>query len=156
MGWKDFGYQPKNLFLKNDGMTLSEIIVVTLILGIFVLLAILTLKPKYQIAKARDKKRVSDLKKISTGLEDYVGDHPCYPDDVPAGTWVNELEHYMRVPKDPLTGQNYLYEKPQCSHFIVYATLELEETKTYGPNGNYVVTSPNLHLDPTIIPTPIP
>lgn len=136
-------------------MTLSEVMAVTAILGILIILSALTLKPRYQIAKARDSRRISDLKKISTGLEDYAGDHPCYPERV---TWVTELEHYMRVPKDPLTGQPYNYQKPSCSKYVIYATLELETTKTYGTEGNYVVSSANFIVVPTILPTssPIP
>lgn len=147
----------------SSGLTLSEIIVVVAILGLLIILAMQTIKPSYQLAKARDERRVADLKKISTALEDYAGDKDCYPDaiydETKEGCYADQgFGHYLKnIPCDPLTKEPYPYEKPDdaCNKYVVYATLELEKDITYGL-GNYALASPNLLLEPTLLPTSAP
>jgi prepilin-type N-terminal cleavage/methylation domain-containing protein len=140
------------------GLSLTEILVVAAILGILILLAALSIRPSFQIAKANDERRKADLKKISIALEDYAGDHPCYPETI-YGTGCNpsaEMDSYLNpLPCDPGTKQPYVYERPACSQYAVYATLQLEESVTYGQDkGNYALSSANLTVEPTILPTP--
>jgi len=164
MGRKNFKACPKLSFLKDSsGLTLSEIIVTTAILGILIILAIQTVKPSYQLAKARDERRVADLKKISTALEDFAGDKDCYPDSIydetKEGCFSDQgFGHYLQnIPCDPLTKEHYPYEKPDdaCNKYIVYANLELEKEITYGL-GNYALSSPNVRLEPSAAPTSAP
>jgi len=136
-------------------MTLSEVLVVIAILGILILLAAFFIRPSFQIGKAKDAERKSDLKKIATTLEDYATDHGCYP--VVTG-WEDALLPYLKpVPKDPQTGQSYDYTFPageECKKgeetfgvkkFAIFTTLVSEAGTSYS-QGNYVVTSPNYSL----------
>lgn len=140
-------------------MTLSEIIVVVATLGLLILLAVQTIKPNYQIAKANDSRRMADLKKITVGLEDYAGDHPCYPEEIYSGDSCSPASGFRQylnpIPCDPKTKAQYTYVRPECDEFVVYATLELEKEITYGP-GNYALSSSNVRLEPTILPTSAP
>jgi hypothetical protein len=97
------------------------------------------------------------LKKISTAVEDYSGDHPCSPvkvyEDESTCRPATEFAAYLNpVPCDPQTKTPYSYKRldPNCKEYAIYATLELEETITYGAGtGNYVVS--NVRLQPTTI-----
>lgn len=143
---------------KQSGLTLIEAIIVVAILGILILLVTLFLKPQLQLGKARDGRRKADLKKISTALEDYAGDHTCYPEAIyqpeicePA----DEFRPYLNpISCDPLTHTQYGYVRPDgCSQYVIYANLELEETGKYG-SANYALSSSNLRVIPTVFPTP--
>jgi prepilin-type N-terminal cleavage/methylation domain-containing protein len=59
------------------GFTLIELLVVIAIIGILSTLAIVALQNARQ--KARDAKRVSDVKQLVTALELYYGDQTAYP-----------------------------------------------------------------------------
>ena len=156
MGRKNSFFSLKSTSLRtNRGMTLSEVLVVIAILGILILLAAFFIRPSFQIGKAKDAERKSDLKKIATALEDYATDHGCYP--VVTG-WEDALLPYLKpVPKDPQTGQSYTYTAPQgeecikngspfgVKKFAIFTTLKSEAGISY-EQGNYVVTSPNYSL----------
>jgi len=68
----------KNLKL-NKGFTLIELLVVIAIIGILATLVIVNLA--LARTKARDAKRVADLKQIQTALEMYFDDNSKYPQD---------------------------------------------------------------------------
>lgn len=139
-------------------MTLSEIIVVAAIFAILVTLAALSLAPRLQLAKARDSRRKADLKRIALALEDYAGDKPCYPaaiydEDAPGCVASGQIDPYLRqIPCDPQTKEHYSYDSSSCKEFVIYATLELEKEKDYGSGKNYVLSSPNTRVMPTIVP----
>lgn len=64
--------------LKNrKGFTLVELLVVVAIIGLLSTLAVVALGNARQ--KARDAKRVSDIKQIQTGLELFFSDNNSYP-----------------------------------------------------------------------------
>ena len=159
MGRKNSFFSLKSASLRtNRGMTLSEVLVVIAILGILILLAAFFIRPIFQIGKAKDAERKSDLKKIATALEDYATDHGCYP--VVDSNWETALVPYLKpVPKDPQTNHSYTYTFPAgevcekngttvcVKKFAIFTTL-VSETGTSYKQGNYVVTSPNYSLAP--------
>lgn len=59
------------------GFTLVELLVVVAIIGLLSTLAVVALGNARQ--KARDARRVSDIKQIQTGLELYFSDNNSYP-----------------------------------------------------------------------------
>lgn len=151
---------PKIFLLKKDcGFTLIEVIICVGILGVLVLTAVMFVRPAVQFAKMHDAKRKTDLKIIATALEDYLGDHPCYPEEEAINNCNpgQGLQPYLKkIPCDPVTNESYLYKRPDdCQKFVIYADLELEKSISYDL-GNFVVTSPNLHLQATILPTSAP
>jgi len=62
---------------KQKGFTLIELLVVIVIIGILATLATVTLSSARQ--KARDARRVSDVKQVQTALELYYNDAGAYP-----------------------------------------------------------------------------
>lgn len=69
--------------MKKKGFTLIELLVVIAIIGLLATLAVVALNSAR--SKARDSRRVSDVKNISTALELYYNDQSSYP-VVSAGT----------------------------------------------------------------------
>jgi type II secretion system protein G len=72
--------------MKNNkkGFTLIELLVVIAIIGLLSTLSILALNTAR--ARARDAKRVSDVKQIQTALEMYYNDAGAYPTTAATGT----------------------------------------------------------------------
>lgn len=68
----------------NQGFTLIEVLIVVVIIGILATLAIISLTSVR--AKARDSKRISDIKQLQTALELYRGDNNTYPSFLNEGT----------------------------------------------------------------------
>lgn len=62
---------------KRKGFTLIELLVVIAIIGLLSTLAVVALNNARQ--KARDAKRVSDIKQVQTALELYLNDKNLYP-----------------------------------------------------------------------------
>ncbi|MBU4347365.1 prepilin-type N-terminal cleavage/methylation domain-containing protein [Patescibacteria group bacterium] len=91
--------------MKNNkkGFTLVELLVVIAIIGLLSTLAVVALNNARQ--KARDARRVSDVKQIQTALELYYNDEGGYPNTVVTGsaiTGATSLVTYMNaVPGNP-------------------------------------------------------
>ena len=65
--------------LKNKkGFTLIELLVVIAIIGLLSTLAVVALTSAR--TKARDSKRVADMKQLQTAMELYYSDNAAYPD----------------------------------------------------------------------------
>ena len=122
--------------MNKKGFTLIELLVVIAIIGLLSTLAVVALGNARQ--KARDARRLSDLKQLQTALELYYTDQTAYP----AGSGVTLgagnyaclgtsglgatgcAGAYMgAVPKDPLTTQDYVYTAASSSYSVT-ATLE--------------------------------
>ena len=98
--------------MNKKGFTLIELLVVIAIIGLLSTLAVVALGSAR--VKARDSKRVSDLKQVQTALELYYTDQNAYGCANP----------YMgQVPKDPTSGQHYIYTAAAGSYTIT-ANLE--------------------------------
>ncbi len=67
------------------GFTLIELLVVVAIMGMLAALAVVSLNNARQ--RARDARRVSDIKQIQTALELYFLDNDTYPDGT--STWIS-------------------------------------------------------------------
>ena len=85
------------------GFTLIELLVVIAIIGVLSTLAVVALGSAR--AKARDSKRMSDLKQIGTALELFYADNGSYPVDITPGNGLVSPDGssvYMReIPSNP-------------------------------------------------------
>jgi len=121
------------------------------------IIALLTVfKPQTQLLKSKDARRKADLSVISKALEDYLNDNPCYPEEsifASCGPANTGFSPYLKIiPCDPITKKPYLYERPECQKYVIFADLGVENQNiTYSGKGNYVVTSTNYRLNPIII-----
>jgi len=147
----------KDSYSGRKGFTLIEAVSTLAILAIIMIAVLVVLNPQKQIMKAKDSQRKTDVKKISKALEDYLNDHPCYPE---VGVFLDcggdGFRPYLsKIPCDPVTKQPYLYQRPECQKFAVFAALITENQTVVYPNTegyNYVVTSPNYRLVPKVTP----
>ncbi len=122
--------------MNKRGFTLIELLVVIAIIGLLSTLAVVALGSARQ--KARDSKRLADLKQVQTALELYYTDQTSYPSGnaltlgtgnaacLSATGWeaTGCANPYMaQVPADPLSTQSYAYTAASSSYTIT-ATLE--------------------------------
>lgn len=127
--------------MNKKGFTLIELLVVIAIIGLLSTLAVVALGSARQ--KARDSKRLSDIKQIQTALELYYTDANSYPTTSAAVT-LGDTNHkclgsngfnaegacvgtvYMGlVPAEPTpTAGAYEYESPTGTAYTITATLE--------------------------------
>ena len=123
-----------NDFRKNKGFTLIELLVVIAIIGLLATIVLVSLKGVR--AKAKDARRVSDMKAIQTAIEMYANDHgkyfstggqlvclgvssseKCWGGPKGNNALNSALKPYLtRIPKDPLYGKRiygtYTYRSP--------------------------------------------
>ena len=123
--------------MNKKGFTLIELLVVIAIIGLLSTLAVVALGSAR--TKARDAKRLADLKQIQSALELYYTDKNAYPITATTSTLagINTaclnssgfgasgcLNAYMGIiPKDP-SGGNYGYISADGRDFTISATLE--------------------------------
>ena len=138
--------------MNKKGFTLIELLVVIAIIGLLSTLAVVALGSARE--KARDSKRLSDLKQVQTALELYYTDNNAYPTasavTLGAGSYAclgtsgwgtsGCTGAYMGlVPADPQTSQSYSYTG-STSTYTITATLEgtvngLQNTIYATPSG---------------------
>src|SRR6056297_2839321 len=80
----------KNTKTKKKGFTLIELMVVVAIMGLLAALAVISLNNAR--ARARDARRISDVKQVQTALELYYLDNHQYPDTPTDGSFNGNLE----------------------------------------------------------------
>ena len=87
--------------MNKKGFTLIELLVVVAIIGLLATLSIVALNTAR--AKARDTKRVGDIKNIQTALELYYSNNGAYPSQTSAATTIPGLTPtYMgQIPAAP-------------------------------------------------------
>ncbi|OGY84436.1 MAG: hypothetical protein A3F54_00665 [Candidatus Kerfeldbacteria bacterium RIFCSPHIGHO2_12_FULL_48_17] len=113
---------------KNEkGFTLIELLVVIAIIGLLATLAIVSLRNAQQ--RARDTKRITDVKSIQTAVELYASENSnAYPS---AATWAaleTALEPYItNLPVDPTNSgasARYVYASNGADQYVIATTLE--------------------------------
>lgn len=138
--------------MNKKGFTLIELLVVIAIIGLLSTLAVVALGSARE--KARDSKRLSDLKQMQTALELYYTDNNQYPvannQTLGQGNYAclnasgfgaaGCANAYMGiVPTDPGSG-SYTYSAASSSDYAIQAALEgtvngLSGTITLTPEG---------------------
>ena len=130
----------------HKGFTLIELLVVIAIIGLLSTLAVVALNSARE--KARDAKRVSDVKQVQTALELYYSDNQQYPDGAGAlgvaitrldgdgfGAAATEPVYMGLMPRDPQSPTiDYVYGRDSLTSYHVNFTLE-------GPTGQYTDTA---------------
>lgn len=107
---------------KNKGFTLIELLVVIAIIGILSSVVLASLNTARQ--KARDARRVSDIKQIQLALELYADDNSGnYPGDIYAASGSLAPNYMAKIPTDPLNQTNYLFASKN-NEYHLGATLE--------------------------------
>lgn len=99
---------------KKQGFTLIELLVVIAIIALLAAIVLVSLNTAR--TKARDTKRIADLKQIQLALEMYYDDNGSYPNRHTTSTssgWnslASDLSAYISaLPKDPKNSGNYRY-----------------------------------------------
>jgi len=118
---------------KSKGFTLIELLVVIAIIGILATIVLVSLNSARQ--KARDTRRVSDIRQVALALEMYYDDHTSsgYPAAANCNNtnWTGALATalaptYVTVlPADPVdSGSNVYMYSGTATDYILYAYLE--------------------------------
>ena len=118
----------------SKGFSLIELLLSMSIIAVLAAGSIMLLRPGDYFARARDSRRISDLKVVQTALEVYYSSNPSYPSSVPFGSsWTP----YLRaVPDDPETTKHYCYQYSSPS-YVLCTNLE----KSSGTSGTCIVGS---------------
>ena len=131
------------IFRKNKkGFTLIELLVVIAIIGLLASIVLVSMGPARK--KARDTRRMADLRQVSSGME------MCYDDSACAGreryiatdagaNKVTQIDTdgtplYMKVPCDPSgcsVGYNWTANASPYQYYCVYSKLEAETADTF-------------------------
>ena len=96
------------MYKKNKGFTLIELLVVIAILGLLATIVAVSLTSAR--ARARDARRVSDIRQIELALELYYAAFQEYPTSTPFDSLrTNGYLNMAENPTDPSTGHEYCY-----------------------------------------------
>ena len=150
----------------SQGLTMIETLIVLGVLGLLAVIFLNYFNPLEKRGRALDARRKSDLNRLSVALEDYYGDHDCYPTELLCTpiSKAEELKPYLGlIPCDPATHRSYYYEPESgdCpQYYRIYTNLywrndpDIERVGCSlgcGPSPayayNYGVSSPNVGLE---------
>ena len=113
------------------GFTLIELLVVIAIIGILATIVLVSLNTARQ--KARDVRRISDLRQVALALEMYYDDNSAYPGNTASANEWTDMEtaieaggYITSVPTDPGTGsyQYWIVTATTPQNYVLGATLE--------------------------------
>jgi type II secretion system protein G len=116
---------------KTKGFTLIELLVVIAIIGILATIVLVSLNSARQ--KARDTRRLGDLREVALALEMYYDDNSSYPSvtGCTSANWttistdIENGDYMTRVPADPLnSGTNVYMYGGDGSTYTLRAVLE--------------------------------
>lgn len=143
--------------MSGGGFTLIELLVVIAIIGLLASIVMASLNSAR--SRARDAKRIGDLKQIATALELFANDNNgTYPATCPWSSWLCwptfiPSQYIAAVPKDPVnldlgacaTQQNcHIYEYCNTgSGYVLVVNLENPPQQTLGNNANCNSGGPN-------------
>ncbi len=140
---------------KHKGFTLIELLVVIAIIGVLSSVVLVSMGGARK--KARDARRQTDMKQVSTSQEMYYTDHEAYV-TAPASTGgtevIPDIGTYLTNIADPKSGSVYVWlpndvatVDTSCTvgdYFCAYATLEGPTDTTYflvSENGTKISTT---------------
>lgn len=109
------------------GFSLIELLVVIALIGI--LTAIATASFTTMQKKSRDSRRVSDMKSIQQGLEQFFSDTSDYPTGV--GCLVGATYLPSGYPTDPKWKSEYDKTCPDGNSYCVCATMEIDSGNSH-------------------------
>lgn len=118
-------------YKKSKGFTLIELLVVIAIIGILATIVLVSLNSARQ--KARDVRRIGDLRQVALALEMYYDDNVTYPSvtGCTAANWTGtmstalETGYVTKVPTDPVNNVTYYYAYASTGlKYVLQATLE--------------------------------
>ncbi len=139
--------------MRTRGFTLIELLVVIAVIALLSLIGVSSLNTSRE--KARDAKRVADVRQIQTALQLYYSDENEYPAttgpvqlaganaaklcDKASGGFVSFeascVTTYMQdVPVDPISGSYFFYTGSTAGFDISFTT---EQSSYLGPAGTY-------------------
>lgn len=105
------------------GITLTELLIVVMVIAILLVVLLSAFKPWAQQAKARDSRRKTDLHRLKNSLEDYYNDKNCYP-TTDEGLDNLVPDYLGELPTAPSADEGYLYVSDDCDLYRIYTTLE--------------------------------
>ncbi|MBD3282231.1 MAG: prepilin-type N-terminal cleavage/methylation domain-containing protein [Candidatus Portnoybacteria bacterium] len=115
---------------KSKGFTLIELLVVIAIIGILATIVLVSLNSARE--KARDTRRIGDLRQVALALEMYYDDNASsgYPGTDDTESWsametaLEDGGYMTAVPSDPGTGTYFYYPGDSNTTYVLGATLE--------------------------------
>lgn len=109
--------------INKKGFTLFELLISISIIGILTALAVVSFSSAQR--KARDSKRIQDLKAIQTAAEQFYSlNSYVYPVDTAPTTWKSVLQSFPLDPKIDAGWSGYVYNGGVGSSYCACASVE--------------------------------